>query len=155
MITARAFALIAAAGSAALLLGAFGFQYLGGYAPCEICLWQRWPHAAAVGIGLLVLLGAPRAVYGLGALAAAATGAIGVYHTGIERSWWPGPSSCTGSGTGLGGLSGTDLLNFDAAPPLIMCDQVSWQMFGLSMASWNALASCLFAVLWIVALRRD
>ena len=39
--------LLAAGGSLALLLGAFGFQALG-YAPCKLCLWQRWPHGAAI-----------------------------------------------------------------------------------------------------------
>ena len=48
--------LIAAGGSAALLLGAFGFQYLGDMPPCPMCLWQRWPHAAAVLIGVLALV---------------------------------------------------------------------------------------------------
>ena len=35
--------LIATLGSVALLLGAYGFQHLGGLAPCKMCLWQRWP----------------------------------------------------------------------------------------------------------------
>ena len=48
---ARSWAILAAAGSAALLAGAFFFQARG-YAPCELCLLQRWPHAAAVAIGL-------------------------------------------------------------------------------------------------------
>ena len=43
---------LAAGGSAALLAGAFMFQMLG-YPPCAMCLWQRWPHAAAILIGLL------------------------------------------------------------------------------------------------------
>ena len=47
--------LMAAGGSLALLLGAFAFQYIGGLAPCVLCLWQRWPHAAAVLIGLAAL----------------------------------------------------------------------------------------------------
>ena len=45
--------LLAAAGSLALLLGAFVFQALG-YAPCKLCIWQRWPHAAAVTVGALL-----------------------------------------------------------------------------------------------------
>ena len=32
----------------ALLGGALGSQYLGGLHPCEMCYWQRWPHAAAI-----------------------------------------------------------------------------------------------------------
>ncbi len=154
MISARVIGLAAAAGSLGLLLGAFAFQYIGGLAPCPICLWQRWPHAAAVLLGALLLIWPARIVYGLGALAAATTGALGIYHTGIERKWWAGPTSCTGSGDTLSGLSGTDLLSMDNAAPLVMCDQISWEMLGLSMPSWNAVASFAFMALWLVALRR-
>ncbi|MCV2881114.1 disulfide bond formation protein B [Actibacterium sp. XHP0104] len=142
--------LIAAGGSFAMLAGAFAFQYLGGLAPCELCLWQRWPHGAAIVIGGLAMLAPLAVLCWLGALAAAATGAIGVYHTGVERGWWAGPDSCTGGG-GLGGPG--NLLDFANAPKVVMCDQVAWEMFGLSMASWNALAAFMFAALWILAAR--
>lgn len=153
----RTMAYLAGAGSAAILLGAWGFQYIGGLAPCPICIWQRWPHAVAAILAMLLFV-LPKPLHGLtmalGALAAAVTGAIGVYHTGIERGWWQGPDSCTGSGDALGGLTGTDLLDFNAPVTLVMCDDVAWSMFGLSMASWNALASFAFAALWIMALRQ-
>ena len=60
------YVLLATLGSAALLLGAFAFQHLGGLAPCKLCLWQRWPHAAAIIIGIIVLFGAPRALIWFG-----------------------------------------------------------------------------------------
>ena len=69
--TRRNIMLLAAFGSLALLLGAFGFQMLG-YAPCKLCLWQRWPHGAAIALGGLVLILGPLTLLGLaGALAAA------------------------------------------------------------------------------------
>ena len=40
--------------SLALILGALGFQYLGGIAPCEMCHWQRWPHFGVAAAGLVV-----------------------------------------------------------------------------------------------------
>ena len=145
---------LAAGGSAALLIGAYLFQYVGGYPPCALCWWQRYPHFAAVAIGLLAAMVPGRALPLLGALAALATGGIGVYHTGIERGWWPGPESCTGAGTGaLGGLSGDALISLDAPTGLVMCDEVVWQMLGLSMASWNALASFGLALIWLMAAR--
>ncbi len=142
---------IAAGGSFALLAGAFLFQAIG-YAPCQLCLWQRWPHAAAIVIGALVLAAgfSGRLWAWLGALAAATTGGIGIYHTGIERGWWQGPTSCTGSGD-LG--SGADLLSMDG-PALVLCDQVSLWIFGLSMASWNVIFSLALMVIWIMAARR-
>ena len=145
---------LAAGGSTALLFGAFIFQTLG-YAPCAMCLWQRWPHAAAIIIGALALRFKTALLPALGALAAATTGGIGVYHTGVERDWWEGPTSCTSAGGGLGGLDGASLLAVDEGPKLIMCDQVSWELFSLSMASWNALFSFALAGLWILAVLRS
>lgn len=139
--------LLAAGGSAALLAGAFLFQALG-YPPCAMCHWQRWPHMAAVAFGVLALVFGGRALAWLGAAAVATTSGLGLYHTGVERDWWEGPASCTGTG----GLSG-DLLALDG-PRLVMCDQVSWAFAGLSMASWNALLSLGLVALWVLAARR-
>ena len=86
---------LAAGGSAALLAGAFAFQYLGGLAPCHLCLLQRWPHAAAALIGVVALLLPGRLIPLAGALAAGTTAALGLYHTGVERQWWKGPNTCT------------------------------------------------------------
>ncbi len=142
---------LATAGSAALLLGAFAFQHLGGMPPCKMCLWQRWPHGAAVLIGLAALALPGALLPLLGALAALITANIGGYHTGVERGWWEGPASCSGGGAGLDMGS---LLSFDAPTNVVMCDEVAWQMMGLSMASWNMIASLILVVLWIMAARR-
>lgn len=149
--TYRQAVLIAAGGSAALLLGAWGFQYLGGLAPCKMCIWQRWPHGAAALIGVIALAFPHRILALAGMLAALTTSGIGMFHAGVERGWWEGPSSCTGSGSGLTGLSGNDLLSLDAVPALVMCDQISWQLLGLSMAGWNALIAFALAGIWAFA----
>lgn len=143
---------LAAAGSAALLAGAFAFQYIGGMAPCALCLWQRWPHGAAVLIGLAALALAGRLLPLLGAGAALATSGIGLYHTGVERGWWEGPTTCT-SGD-IGQLSPEQLLNQIMAAPIVRCDEVPWEMFTLSMASWNAIASLALAAIWLAAAAR-
>ncbi len=143
---------LAAGGSAAMLAGAFGFQYIGDLAPCKLCLWQRWPHAAAVLIGIMALVARGPVLPGLGALAALSTAGVGLYHTGVERNWWEGPTTCT-STNDVGGLSAEDLMNQIMNAPLVRCDEVAWDMFGLSMASWNMIASLGFVVLWIMAAR--
>lgn len=140
---------LAAGGSAALLAGAYMFQALG-YPPCAMCLWQRWPHFAAIAIGIVALKVPGPLLPALGALAAGTTGAIGIYHTGVERDWWEGPTSCTGNG-GLDGLTGSDLLAIEG-PRIVMCDQVSWEFLSLSMASWNAIFSFDLMAGWIFAM---
>ncbi|MBW7921394.1 MAG: disulfide bond formation protein B [Rubellimicrobium sp.] len=147
----RTLTLIAALGSAALLGGAWVFQWLG-YAPCKMCYWQRWPHMAAVVIAVAALFVPVTWLLWAGALAVAITGGIGVFHAGVEQGWWPGPASCTQAGGGLGGLSGGDLLALDG-PRLILCDQIAWSFMGLSMAAWNAVFSFLLVVVWLRAAR--
>ncbi len=144
--------LLAAAGSAALLLSAWTFQYLG-YAPCKLCIWQRWPHGAAVLIGLAALMLRGPLLPVLGALAAALTSGVGIYHTGVERGWWEGPTTCT-SGA-IGGLSPEQLMEQIMNAPLVRCDEVAWQLMGLSMASWNALASAVLVLVWWAAAGRS
>jgi disulfide bond formation protein DsbB len=147
---------LATLGSAALLAGAYAFQYLGGLAPCHLCYLQRYPHMAAVAIGLLALLmpdgGARRLLAWAGGLAALTSAVIGGYHSGVERHWWEGPSTCT-SGS-IQGLTAKDLLAQIQAAPVVQCDQVAWEMWGLSMASWNMLASLALVALWVMAARR-
>lgn len=143
-------AALATLGHAALLGGASVFQFAG-YAPCAMCIWQRWPHAAAIALGLLALLRvAPRAMCGLALIAAATASGLGVFHAGVEQGWWPGPSSCTGGGASLGGLSGEDLLSMERADAIVLCDDIVWQ-WGLTMAGWNALLSAALVVVWAVA----
>lgn len=135
-----------------LLLGALGFQYLGRLPPCELCLWQRWPHVGAVVVGFggplliragLLDLGAARGVAALAALLIAISGAVGVYHAGVEWHWWQGPQSCTGSAFHYAGGA------LDLNAPVVLCDIAAWRLFGISMAGYNALIS--FAVAGIAA----
>jgi len=144
--------LLATLGSAALLLGAYGFQHLGGMAPCKLCLWQRWPHATAIVIGLVIMVTGEVKAAWLGAVAAFSTAAIGMYHVGVEQGWWEGPTSCSSSS--VSGMSAQDLMNQILAAPIVRCDEIAWQLAGISMAGWNAIASLLLAAIWIEAARR-
>lgn len=151
--SARMLAGLAGLGSALLLAGALGFQHLGGLAPCPMCIWQRWPHAVAVALALLALA-MPRAWLMLGGAAAALTTAgIGVFHAGVERGWWEGPSTCTAGP--VDGLSADELLGQILDAPLVRCDEIVWELAGLSMAGWNAAVSLGLAALWLAALRRQ
>lgn len=123
---------------AALLGGALGSQHIGGLYPCEMCYWQRWPHGAAIllALGAIVSpIGAPRTrpLVLLAALAIAISGAIGVFHAGVELEYWEGITRCTATGA----TSLEDIMKV----PLVRCDQVQWSLFGISMAGWNAIFS--------------
>lgn len=140
-------ALLAAAGSAALMLGALAFQYIGGFPPCKMCIWQRWPHVIAIALGVIIFFVPKRIIALLGGLVVLIGAGIGLYHAGVEQKWWQGPSSCTGSG-----LSATDnLLDFSAPVTLVLCDEIVWDLFGITMAGWNAIISVVLVVFWVRA----
>jgi len=148
--------LLAGIGSALLLVTAFGYQYIGGLAPCAMCLWQRWPHVAAILLGAMgaAIPSVWIALVGSGTMLANA--GISLYHTGVERDWWEGPTTCTGGGgLDLAKMSIEDLLNTEVGSGVVMCDQVAWEMFGLSMASWNGITCVLLAVVWAAAVRGE
>ncbi len=150
--TRKSLILLATTGSAALLLGAWAFQYIGGLAPCKMCIWQRYPHGVAVILGVLAFaFPGIRPLPLLGALAAAITAGIGLFHAGVEQGWWEGPSTCT-SGP-IGGLSAEELLDQIMSAPLVRCDDIPWEMLGISMAGWNGLLSSALALIWIAAWR--
>jgi len=144
---------LAGLGSAALLGGALFFQYVVGLAPCELCILQRWPHLAAFVIGVIVWFIPNVWVMALGALAAGTAGALGIYHTGVERGWWEGPTHCSGTAD-LSGMTPSQMLDTIMAAPVVRCTDVAWEMLGLSMASWNAILSFVLVAVWIVAMRR-
>ncbi|MEM9715983.1 MAG: disulfide bond formation protein B [Pseudomonadota bacterium] len=149
----RIIACFAGLGSGLLLLAAFWFQYGEGLAPCKMCIWQRYPHGAAFALGVAALFAPYLITYILGAFAALTTSAVGLYHAGVEQKWWDGPSSCTSSD--ISGLTAEELFDQIMNAPLVRCDEIPWDLFGISMAGWNAIASAGLALLWIEAVRRQ
>ena len=121
-----------------LMLGAIGSQIVGGLHPCEMCIWQRWPHGIAIVLALaaMVMHARPELSRKLtyGALAMIAiSGLIAVFHAGVEQKWWQGLTTCTAGG----GTTFEDIMN----APLVRCDEIPWSWLGLSLAGWNAVIS--------------
>ena len=130
--------------SLALILGALGFQYLAGIPPCEMCHWQRWPHIAAAVVGMGGGLLVKNGFFGEGlatplawcaVLLIAVSGALGVYHAGVEWHWWPGPQACTGNAFHFSGGK------LDLSARVVQCDIAAWRLFDLSLAGYNAIIS--------------
>jgi disulfide bond formation protein DsbB len=137
--TARALALLI---PAALLAGAWASQLIGHLYPCEMCHWQRWPHYAALAVALAAFAW-PRQATELVLLAAvliAGSGAIAVYHAGVEWGWWHGVTACTQTAAVTGATAQERLAALMRAP-LVRCDVAQWRLAGVSLAGWNALVS--------------
>lgn len=133
----------------ALMAGALGSQYIGGLVPCEMCVWQRWPHYAAIVVALLAFVvqgNVMRAALILlaGALIAV-SGAIGVFHAGVEYHWWQGITACTSGFRPT--TSSADMLAQIMNAPVVRCDAPQWTLFGISLAGFNAIFSIAGAIL--------
>ncbi len=136
----------------AAILGALGFQHIGGILPCELCLEQRYAYYAGVPLLFLalVLLSAgqrgPAALLFLAvALAFLANAALGIYHAGVEWHFWPGPAACTGAQPLSNSVGG--LLNSLPTTSVIRCDEAAWRLAGISLAGWNVAVSLLVLVM--------
>jgi disulfide bond formation protein DsbB len=143
--------------SLATIAGAWFFQLALDIKPCPLCLEQRYAYYAEIPLALGVLacsqLRASRAVLMAGFLVLLGVtlfnAGFGVYHSGVEWGWWPGPTECTGPITDLGGGSLFDTLG---AEKVVRCDEVQWRFLGLSLAGYNALISAFMAVIAASAL---
>jgi len=152
--TARLIALLT---PALALGGALGSQYLGGLYPCEMCHWQRWPHYAALVIALAAFaIGTGKGTRPLVLLAGLAifiSGAVGIFHAGVEYRWWEGLTTCSSLANTA---SGGDILSRIIAAPIVRCDVPQWTFAGISLAGFNALLSIPAAIaIWVLCLKRS
>lgn len=150
--------LIALLVPSALLGGALISQYVGGLYPCEMCMWQRWPHLLAIILSLAAFAAGSRVplsltLTALAAASIASSGVIGAFHAGVEYGWWEGLSACAIPATGG---STQALLDSIMSAPLTRCDVAPWSMFGISLAGYNAILSlAAAAAITMLMLRQD
>lgn len=146
---AAAARLIALLLPAALLTGAFASEYLGHLHPCEMCWWQRYAHMVAFALAVIAFSAPAASVRArtftlLAALGIAASGAIGVYHAGVEAHVFEGFTTCSALPRAA---STAELLRQISHAPLVRCDEVQFRFLGISMAGWNAILSLAGAAL--------
>lgn len=142
--------------AAASILTALGFEHIGGYQPCMLCLWERYAYYFAVpALFLAVVLstggskGWAAAVFFIVALAFLANAGLGTYHAGAEWKFWPGPDACGGGGN-LATSAGSLLKDLEGIR-VVRCDEPSLVFLGLSFAGWNVVASLFLMLLSLKA----
>ena len=128
--------------SSLMLISAFYLEYFHGALPCDLCITQRWFHAAIITYSLIVffivnkLSTFNKLLLIGGGILWFSSSLAGLYHFGIEMSFWTGPDGCS-SNINFSKDTLTNLLN--KSP--IKCDEVIFEIFGVSLAGWNALTS--------------
>jgi len=153
--------LVALLASAAMLAIAHGFETFGHLPPCNLCLKQREVYwvAGTVAVVALIALRTPWAARtrtlfnGLLGLIFLFGAGLAFFHAGVEWHWWPGPTTCTSTGSGATAAGLDALLRGEKINPPA-CDKALWVFLGLSMAGWNCLISLKLAILSIWAARR-
>jgi disulfide bond formation protein DsbB len=142
-----------AAGGILTILGAYYFQYVLGYRPCPLCLEQRVAYYVAIPLAAMILLGlsvnSSCKVLTLALVAIAAAmlwnAGLGVYHSGVEWQWWPGPQDCSGATPDFS--AGGSLLDQINRTRVVRCDEAAWRFLGLSLAGYNVLISLALAAI--------
>jgi len=146
--------------SAAMLGTAFFFQYVGGLAPCKLCIYQRIPYGVVIGLGVVGALLARggglsvpvRLLAAACALAFFVDAGIAAFHAGVEQGWWEGTEACVGGNIDTSSIEAMRDAILNA--PAVRCDEVAWSMFGISMAAWNGLAAFGLGAISLVIFRQ-
>lgn len=135
----------------ATILGAWGFQLIGGYIPCQLCYGQRIPYYVGIPVALLALVAMMTGRVGLARLLLLVVAGIfvwsvylGAFHAGVEWEWWEGPASCAGGTVGGERVGGNLLDQLSQGKTVVSCTEASWRFpgdWGLSFAGWNAVIS--------------
>ena len=154
-------ALVLTVGMAVVILSALGFEHIGHYIPCALCLLQRWPYYIGIPIGALAVLfsvmNAPPAITRTLLLLAGLTmligAGMGVYHAGVEWKFWEGPASCSTSANAIPTNPG-DLLNDLVTQHGPSCTDATLRVLGLSFAGWNVITSLVLAGVALFGARR-
>jgi disulfide bond formation protein DsbB len=137
----------------ATIIGAYFFQYVLGLPPCPLCLEQRYAYYFAIPLAAMVLLGVSVGssrkvqIAALVAIAAAMlwNAGLGVYHSGVEWQWWPGPQDCSGATPNFS--TGGSLIEQMNKARVVRCDEAAWRFLGLSLAGYNVLISLALAAI--------
>ena len=145
--------------AAAAIVIALGFEHIGGYTPCPLCLQQRWAYYAGVPALFMALLAysmdkphLARALFVLVAVAFLANAGLAVYHAGAEWKYWPGPETCSGTSTVT--TDAGNLLQKLERSRVIRCDEAAIRIAGLSFAGWNVIASLMLSTACVAAAMR-
>lgn len=144
------------AASVLFLASAYTAEYGFGLKPCILCLYQRIPYAITVLLGLTALFFVKKAgkpekaafMIFVAALVFLGESGLAFYHVGVEQHWWTSVfEACKVSFNG----DAEDLLASIMNTQAVRCDEIPWQMFGISMAGYNVMAAFGMAVISTLA----
>ncbi len=143
-------ALLVLLGMIGVIATVLGFEHIGGYTPCKLCLGQREPYYVAIPVAAIALLSAvfkwpaclTRGALAIAGLLMVYAAVLGVHHAGVEWAFWAGPTDCGGGNTVE---NAADLLNSLTTIKPPSCNEAAGRFLGLSFAGWNVVVSIILA----------
>ena len=128
---------------------AYFIQHILGHKPCNLCLIERLPYIFAIiiiSLGL-ILKKFEKAIIILLVLIFITATIISFYHFGIEQGFFKESLVCNLDGS-ITNLSKEDLIK-ELQPQTVSCKDVSFRIFGLSLATINTIISLILCVIII------
>ena len=124
---------------------AYFIQYVLGHKPCNLCIIERLPYLAAViPISLVFILNKYEKILLSIVLLFFIFGAVvSFYHFGIEQGFFSESLVCDLSNSK--NLSKDELLNQLKNSTVVSCKDVTFRLFGLSLATINTIISIILS----------
>ena len=129
------------------LTTAYFIEYVLGHKPCNLCLIERLPYILAIiiiSLGLILKKFEKTIIIFLILIFVVAT-IISFYHFGIEKGFFEESLVCK-LDNNITNLSKDDLLK-ELQKETISCKDVSFRIFGLSLATINTIISLILSVI--------
>ena len=128
---------------------AYFIQHILGHKPCNLCLIERLPYIFAIIIISLslILKKFEKAIIIFLILIFLAATIISFYHFGIEQGFFKESLVCNLDGS-ITNLSKEDLIK-ELQQQTVSCKDVSFRIFGLSLATINTIISLILCVITI------
>ena len=131
------------------LTAAYFVQYVLGHKPCNLCLIERLPYILAIiiiSLGLILKKFEKAIIVFLILIFLAAT-IISFYHFGIEQGFFKESLVCN-LDSSITNLSKENLIK-ELQQQTVSCKDVSFRIFGLSLATINTIISLILSVITI------
>ena len=128
---------------------AYFIQHILGHKPCNLCLIERIPYIFAIiiiSLGLILKKFEKSIIVFLILIFLAAT-IISFYHFGIEQGFFKESLVCN-LDSSIANLSKEDLIK-ELQQQTVSCKDVSFRIFGLSLATINTIISLIISVITI------
>lgn len=134
------------------LLFALFLQYVFGYEPCRLCMFQRYAYAILIMISMIgMFYYTNKVIHFLLLISFMTITSISFWHMGVELQWWAASLECSGMTENIGSLK-EELKNINDKP-IASCDQISPKLLNVSLVQWSfvyGLVSFIFLTILII-----